>query len=467
MYYLQRHSKVLSILLCIMLVLTFTLSSIQEAQAFVPFLGFTAIEVAIAAGLLTAAGIEFATDADVRAAGAHFLQGMAETNRDLIRKASLAAGLLSLTPDLWAAVKGEANKIVSGEADGTTNTVIVDPNGTISRTNTTITNEYFDLTRPYGQIDVIAYSMASTYGAAISLPASMGSISTSRVITGSGTSGDPYVDHVQLRYLKPDLTWVTVQQWDNTTVMPNMHAILISDGTKLSITINDMLVWSINANRPFNGGIHDFSVSYHVGQFDLYQSDVFVDTISSDTYIVNNNYYGNPANDWGNREVTVPTTYPDVAGKTADNVLTDGGTLVNAPGTTTTTDNILTKILAAIAALTASLTGSASGSITDEFVGDGSGSINWEPLKMAGTLFTTKFPFSLPWDLLGAFQALGNPSSSAPVIPIDLDLAIFKWHTSLDFALFDPIVPTIRGLILIGFGISLIFGARKLLGGAT
>lgn len=93
--------------------------------------------------------------------------------------------------------------------------------------------------------------------------------------------------------------------------------------------------------------------------------------------------------------------------------------------------------------------------------------INFEPLRLSFDGFTTAFPFSLPWDLLHAFQGLPAGTTKAPVFDMNINMPFFKWQQTLDFSLFDPIMPTVRILIQIGFGISLILITRELLGGAS
>ncbi|MCX8129395.1 MAG: hypothetical protein N3I35_04760 [Clostridia bacterium] len=100
---------------------------------------------------------------------------------------------------------------------------------------------------------------------------------------------------------------------------------------------------------------------------------------------------------------------------------------------------------------------------------DTSGDINFEPLKVAGNLFTTKFPFSLPWDLLRTVKLLLIDSPDPPSWDI-------KWRDeilgkdlgfTIDLKKFDGIFKIARAFILVALIVGLIFGTRKLLGGAT
>lgn len=95
--------------------------------------------------------------------------------------------------------------------------------------------------------------------------------------------------------------------------------------------------------------------------------------------------------------------------------------------------------------------------------------INWEPLKVTGTLFTTKFPFSLPWDILRTFQALLIDDPKMPKWDI-------KWHDqilnrdfgfTIDLSNYDRIFKIARNFILVALNVGLIMATRKLVGGAS
>lgn len=90
-------------------------------------------------------------------------------------------------------------------------------------------------------------------------------------------------------------------------------------------------------------------------------------------------------------------------------------------------------------------------------------SIDFSKLKFAAGLFTNKFPFSLPWDLLRAFSALGTGSITAPTIPF----AISNVDMTVNLSLFDSLASGVRVIELFIFNIGLMFGTRKLLGGST
>jgi hypothetical protein len=97
------------------------------------------------------------------------------------------------------------------------------------------------------------------------------------------------------------------------------------------------------------------------------------------------------------------------------------------------------------------------------------GDINWGPLKVTGVLFTTKFPFSLPWDILKTFQALLIDSPDRPSWNI-------RWHDSvlnrdfgfiIDISKYDAYFKVAKVFVLISLNVGLIMITRRLLGGAT
>lgn len=89
---------------------------------------------------------------------------------------------------------------------------------------------------------------------------------------------------------------------------------------------------------------------------------------------------------------------------------------------------------------------------------------NWsEKLKR---LVTTKFPFSLPWDLYHLFSLL-NADPITPFVRVDENFngMPFKFH--ITFTYLDQYMPFFRGFIIISFCLMLVMSTRKLLGGST
>jgi hypothetical protein len=101
--------------------------------------------------------------------------------------------------------------------------------------------------------------------------------------------------------------------------------------------------------------------------------------------------------------------------------------------------------------------------IAGEFVIGPNDAIDYSKLHLAAEIFTDKFPFSLPWDLKNMVLTFGAGSTEAPVIPI----AINGLEADIDLSKFNTIAAGIRVLELFAFGVGLLFGTRKLLGGAS
>lgn len=92
--------------------------------------------------------------------------------------------------------------------------------------------------------------------------------------------------------------------------------------------------------------------------------------------------------------------------------------------------------------------------------------INLEPLKVAGYLFTTRFPFSLPWD---AYKQLSvfDIAPHAPVLKVDETIPVFgttmKMKFDIDFTIFEKVAVVSRWFLILGFDLGLVLAIRKLL----
>lgn len=92
---------------------------------------------------------------------------------------------------------------------------------------------------------------------------------------------------------------------------------------------------------------------------------------------------------------------------------------------------------------------------------------DWDKLKMAGGFFTNKFPFSVPWDVGRALDAVFGGLSPTDDVP-SYNLKIKDWSTELTIPeFFKPWFTVIRVMLLVMFDIGLIWAIRKMLGGAS
>lgn len=81
-------------------------------------------------------------------------------------------------------------------------------------------------------------------------------------------------------------------------------------------------------------------------------------------------------------------------------------------------------------------------------------------------LVTTKFPFSLPWDIYRVLSLL-NADPIRPDIHVNETFMGMPLKIDVTFEYLDPYMPYFRAFIVIGFCMFLITSTRKLLGGST
>lgn len=99
--------------------------------------------------------------------------------------------------------------------------------------------------------------------------------------------------------------------------------------------------------------------------------------------------------------------------------------------------------------------------------------LNFKPLQLTGDLVTTKFPFSLPWDLKRVFDSIYT-EPEPPKVNIDLrntsssvlnQIGINFTLDVRDFPCNDEIIKILRLMILISCVIGILLKTRALLGG--
>lgn len=219
--------------------------------------------------------------------------------------------------------------------------------------------------------------------------------------------------------------------------------------------------WTYNTKKAFipSDGVPAFELSTTgtSGQIRAYWPNGTVEYLKSDggnfadfTYSTAIPYTGadvlsNPTwdieNEEGKRMVCFPPSIQDLAGKTYTDVIN--------PTAANTGD---------IADITTAI-----GNFFDF-----STPINWEPLQVSGALFTNKFPFSLPWDLLHSFQVWQIPEEEV-IFNISVpDTQYLKGMAfNINFDWFKGFIPIIKTIELLLFDVALIMATRRLLGGAT
>jgi hypothetical protein len=101
--------------------------------------------------------------------------------------------------------------------------------------------------------------------------------------------------------------------------------------------------------------------------------------------------------------------------------------------------------------------------IADELTGEWE-PIDYTPLQMAGSAITTKFPFSLPWDIANGITGMQG-DNSAPTWTIQFPACMNNYQMVINLSMFDSIMPAVRGMELILFTFGLVIATRRLLGG--
>lgn len=92
--------------------------------------------------------------------------------------------------------------------------------------------------------------------------------------------------------------------------------------------------------------------------------------------------------------------------------------------------------------------------------------LNFTPLQIAGATVATRFPFSIPFDLVNSFSAF-NVAPVAPKWKVDFPSTYFTGGGTfdIDFAMFDSWAVIIRWGELLTFSVGLILISRKMIGG--
>lgn len=91
--------------------------------------------------------------------------------------------------------------------------------------------------------------------------------------------------------------------------------------------------------------------------------------------------------------------------------------------------------------------------------------INWDPLKLPLLGLTTKFPFSLPWDLMRGIESLQAEQWDRKFIIPALGPNGLWPEMEIDLSMYDGIAEMTRIVLLIIFDFGLIMATRKLMGG--
>lgn len=92
--------------------------------------------------------------------------------------------------------------------------------------------------------------------------------------------------------------------------------------------------------------------------------------------------------------------------------------------------------------------------------------VNWPKLQTVGALFTTRFPFSLPWDFAHLIGII-NTSPEQPQINVDTHFGNLPVKFNIKLDQLDAYMPFFRGMLVVSFSIGLIMATRRLMGGGV
>lgn len=90
--------------------------------------------------------------------------------------------------------------------------------------------------------------------------------------------------------------------------------------------------------------------------------------------------------------------------------------------------------------------------------------IDFRPLQIAGTAFTQKFPFSIPWDIKNQFSVF-NVDPQTPILKVDDHIKVFGTTMDLKFDInfspFNPVMVIVRWFMIIAFDLGMILSIRR------
>jgi len=450
--------RILIFLLCFLLVFTVTVSVPQrEADAFL--MAFTPEAIAVAAGLLTAAGITFATSDSARAAAYNFLVNSSQSVRDVI--VSATTGAVIVTSGLWQALR---SFIVPSETD------IAYVDSTFSYTLSSGQSIQVYPTQQGVNLDgliIARANMAWNDILNVLVYHENGTGYTGLCVRGTRTwQGSTWrysmivdaKDKGSLLYSQT-IDKGSSSRWDVYTSLS-----VVGDEILLKIDGQNFYVWT--PTYPVGIGYVSFTVTSSgtlSGEFDI-AGHV---TIPSTSYVYDERYWGNSAWSLEGKEVTVPTSLGDVVGKSAEEVISNVAPVAVPPDVATPVGEVTGWLANIYQAFSSALTSirSIADTLTTGLIGD-MNTVSLSPVATAVSGIQYKFPFSIPWDLKTAWQSLYASSSSPPEIhtsltlvgvPLDVDIVIPS--TLTDFVVY------VRWFLLFAFDLGLLWAFLAIMGG--
>ena len=439
--------------------------------------------VAAAAIVLIAGGVAFATVPSLRAVSSDFMKSLPQNVQDSL-VASYLTGSMKMTGDMWGLVKGYLNTGIKSLTNGfdiqmsTPSQAGETTVGTLGYAQ--MTGGATSYTIPANTLQVSGSAIASTSGALTlwmhesdgSQLRSLVQISLTQVMENSVIVN--YVDTVFKKGTQ--VIYSLREKWFTGYQLPFAVEINKTNFTEtLKIrTVPVVTFQLLNSSVPSFDSLGDWPISSvtakYLGVLINNTPSTNITTATSD-YVVNtadfpvdSSFAANPNYDLTNRAITVPTNSDGTLVKNPTDIINNGvkaGNLTIGAATagalTASQIDVLTGVQAntgTIATAVTSTTGLA------------------DPTARAQSLsaiFTTKFPFSLPWDLSTLVGAVAA-EPVRPQIHINNSLNILgnsmPMRIDVDFAFLDQFIGFFRTFEILAFCGFLIQATRRLLGGA-
>lgn len=421
------------------------------------------------AGLLTAAGITFMTDEGARAGAIQAWESFSDGLKTKILNAvAIGSVTIGLTTMDWDELLAGAGKVTDGVVTG-----VVNPQG--YTWDLAPGQDYVEYINPGpGRIAVEANVQFGKYGSINDYQVEFtGTYNYVGVRISEGYVGGRKMYYPRIAYyMNGESSTVYLREYASESKIIPTYIEITADGEYIHVYFRGTHVITfasaeyIECIKAFNSSDseHNYTGTYTM---DIVTT---VEQVAGVTYYVTD-YYGNPAWDLGNREVPVVVSIPEILGKTAEDVMAGAGSgVINPPGIGEelgTVTGWLSNIYHKLTTIGASV-GAIANTLTGDIVGDIS-NIQIHKLQGIGGAITTKFPFSLPWDVKYLLENL-NFTDEIPTWEVGLPNPITGGVAVIEFTIpeqFRYIINGIRTGITILFVAGLIYSTRKLLGGAT
>ena len=469
---LLMQRKILSFLLIIFIIAFQVDQTKKQAQAIVPVIA-VATQIAIAAGLITAGGITLLSNDAVRAAGYKFLTEAPTDVYNAIK--DNIEGKVLITEGIWQFIRAwnQTNLI-------DTTTQIVSPIEVDINTTYTLANllkvrvDEFGILMINGQIKA-----GSLY-----LPYQLGMLSTDFVTAGV----EPGYDYVARLMYESYLGVETVLESEQVIFANRNKEFSYSVMIRATGTSRDVFNLISGATLFTDAQIHKLGEFTNNTGFPLtYFWGALAPPVTLEDNInyVTNNYITTPS--LAGQSITVPTDIGAVVGKTYEDINTDINAVAAAAAAAAIAAALAlgysqaaaevagaaaaAAILSGATAAEAATTAAAAAASYVDAVPITTGIANTKPgdvldfskLKFAASLFTNKFPFSLPWDIQRMLLTFGAGNVATPII----QMPIMGVPADVSLSQFDNLASAARVFELFLFNIGLLFGTRKLLGGSS